>query len=95
VTVDEINLLVVAQSRDRDVVGLVLLPVARLIVQQHFDVGLFVSEFVEAVVAVMRRLCAHAAPDFDDIARRLAGAANQLTTRGRSVGRSGHRLLFV
>ena len=37
--------------------------------------GFLVGEGVEAVVAVMRGLRAHAAPDLDDVAFRLAGAA--------------------
>ena len=40
--------------------------------------GFLVGEGVEAVVAVMSGLRAHAAPDLDDIALRLAGAAEQL-----------------
>ena len=32
---------------------------------------------MEAVVAIMRRLCSHAAPDLDDVALRLPGAAEK------------------
>ena len=68
VAIDQVDLLVVAQRGRHDVVGLVLLPVARLVVEQVLDARLLVGEGVEAVVAVMRGLRAHAAPDFDDVA---------------------------
>ncbi len=78
VAVDEVDLLVVAQRGRHDVVGLVLLPVAGLLVEQVLDARLLVGELVEAVVPVVRRLGAHAAPDLDHVARRLAGAAQHL-----------------
>jgi hypothetical protein len=43
-----VDLLVVAQGRSHDVVGLVLLPVAGLVVEQVLDAGLLVREGVEA-----------------------------------------------
>ena len=67
-----------AQHRRHDVVGLVLLPVARLLVEQVLDPRLLVGDLVEAVVPVVRRLRPHAAPDLHDVAGRLARAAQRL-----------------
>src|SRR3954451_19708345 len=78
VAVDEVDLLVVAQRRRHDVVGLVLLPVGRLLLEQVLDSRLLVRELVEAVVAVVRRLGAGIAPDLDHVALRLARPTQQL-----------------
>ena len=79
VAIDEGDVLVVAQGRGHDLVGLVLLPVGRLLVEQVLDPWLLVGERVEAVAAIVARLRAEAAPDLDHLARGLPGPPSSLT----------------
>ena len=76
--VDQIDILMVAERRRHDLVGLVLLPVARLLVEQEGHAGFVIEILVEAVGPVMRRLRAETAPDLDDIALGIAFAAQRV-----------------